>query len=279
MRKKNRKRELKNMDLLRYRKKLEEKCKTYIGKVRARCLCCGKEFEVLASIIRRGQGKYCSYSCAHKARTKKVKRKCEVCGKVFEAPLGLVVRGYAKYCSRSCRNKGRKVSYPIKVCPICGKEFTPAINVQKYCSIKCANKASYEKIKKDKFYYKAVCLGASYTSRKDFLQQIKKMLIEAVNKPCVYCGEIITLENASLDHKEALSRSKLSREEILQKTNLTNLQIICKKCNQLKGNLNDKEYRLLLNFLNKYPSIKEKIFQRFKLGIALFTKHPRKQRN
>jgi hypothetical protein len=94
------------------------------------------------------------------------------------------------------------------------------------------------------------------------------------------CNEIIDLENASLDHKIPRTGSKVTKrnkgrqaytyEEIRKLDDASNLQIICRKCNNYKGEFNSEEYNILLNFLNINTTIKEKLFKRFRTGMLFF---------
>lgn len=65
---------------------------------------------------------------------------CPICGNEFT--------GRAKYCSHECKLKARRSRYAtkaekakvVKVCPICGTEFK-GTSKDKYCSDECANTA------------------------------------------------------------------------------------------------------------------------------------------
>ena len=66
--------------------------------------------------------------------------KCVICGKEFEA-----VRSTKKYCSNECMNaarrkrNGQKDVIKEKVCPICGKSFSPKTSManQRTCCYDC----------------------------------------------------------------------------------------------------------------------------------------------
>ena len=73
------------------------------------CLYCHNPFELEGKLYRKGQGKYCSYNCYHKA-SRKVKlkkyfeRNCDYCGKFY--------KGRGKYfCSYQCTRKGRLIHW------------------------------------------------------------------------------------------------------------------------------------------------------------------------
>jgi hypothetical protein len=66
------------------------------------CQKCGKEFEIIPSEIKRGNGKYCSIKC----RDNKVKRICQNCGKEFEIIPSRIKGNIGKFCSHSCSASG-----------------------------------------------------------------------------------------------------------------------------------------------------------------------------
>ena len=72
------------------------------------CRTCGKEFLVKPSIIKMGEGKYCSQKCSWLSKIKRVKRICENCGKEFETTPSEIRRRGGKYCSRQCYFQGKK---------------------------------------------------------------------------------------------------------------------------------------------------------------------------
>lgn len=115
------------------------------SKIKRFCEECGKEFEVFPIQIKRGNGRFCSYSCSDKAhkgkgshswKGGKVKRICESCGKAFLGWPSQVKYGYAKYCSQSCAAKVRRHNAkPQKTRPelifedICKRQKLPFIFV------------------------------------------------------------------------------------------------------------------------------------------------------
>lgn len=75
---------------------------------------------------------------------------CPICGNEFT--------GRAKYCSHDCKLKARRLRYAtkaekakvVKVCPICGTEFK-GTSKDKYCSDECAKSANLRKTKSNRF--------------------------------------------------------------------------------------------------------------------------------
>jgi len=102
---------------------------------------------------------------------------------------------------------------------------------------------------------------------------IAKLITEA--KSCPYCGIELNLKNVSLDHKTPFHSSAARRDlETHYKLDMPeNLQITCRKCNKVKGNLNDKQFRSLLKFLSKDPQMKQSILKRLSQSNIIWRKH------
>lgn len=152
------------------------------------------------------------------------------------------------------------------ICGGCGKKQEGDVN-KRFCDYNC----KYLTLKKTPFKYKARTLTSTITLQKRG-EIVEKMLREAVGKPCDYCKEEITLENASLDHKTPLNkrRTKMTAEEKRAIDVPENLHIVCKSCNQRKGNMNDAQYKKLLAFLDENPELKSLVFQRFAQGTIMW---------
>ncbi len=85
----------------------------------------------------------------------------------------------------------------------------------------------------------------------------ERMLIETIGTNCYWCGKKLTVENISIDHKKPLNRVigiKLNKDVYLN--NRRNLRAICLKCNYLKSNIPEKQFKILMDFLNKNPRLK-----------------------
>jgi len=63
---------------------------------------CGKEFKVDNYMLKKGNGKYCSYKCSDLSRRKRIERICPVCGRKYWAYPSRLKVGKGKYCSREC---------------------------------------------------------------------------------------------------------------------------------------------------------------------------------
>lgn len=83
------------------------------------CAWCGNEFEASNKELNRGNGRFCSLSCAafhnNSLRTKNLTTMtCQVCGQTYSVKASSVRN--SKYCSRSCLNasKVRDGSYKAR---------------------------------------------------------------------------------------------------------------------------------------------------------------------
>lgn len=171
------------------------------------CEICGKEF-----VARDSRQKYCSEECAKKAyNIRKAQRRrrasdgskrigvCKVCGKKFEQ----VKMGSRLYCSKRCANyiyaeraraayktkrqgnvrkyKRRKFIVPIivpKTCKLCGKEFVPHVNNQRYCSPECRKEVNRRRFR------------AEYRRQREIKPfKIKRQLPLPEVSVCRCCGE------------------------------------------------------------------------------------------
>lgn len=85
---------------------------------------------------------------------------CPICGTEFS--------GRAKYCSHDCKLKARRSRYAtkaekakvVKVCPICGTEFK-GTSKDKYCSNGCAELANLRKTKSNRFERNSISMDTA----------------------------------------------------------------------------------------------------------------------
>ena len=141
---------------------------------------------------------------------------CPECGRGFEPNPS---RPKQKYCSRECakraseRARGRRISAAKlaarsgRVCPGCGKTFTPKNNSGVYCSPQCRSKAHTEQLKAEraagrgtrqcpvcgktfapKQSHGVYCSRACY--RKAHCHKVK-----IVARKCEFCGKVFTPKN------------------------------------------------------------------------------------
>lgn len=198
------------------------------------------------------------------------------------------VKGYKQTGKHQEKAKrARRVINGFVKCVCCGEKFGLYVKKQKTCGKKeCKqyyDKLKYEELKKtDPITSKASILFSTVRLGRGKREKSLKILNMALGCGCKYCGEIITLENASVDHKTPrLGRKVYNRKkkkmiftyaEIKELDKEENLHIICRDCNQRKSTFTHGEYVRLLDFLNQNTDIKEKVFYRFNLGRLFFGK-------
>lgn len=86
--------------------------------IKRTCPECGKRFYIKPSVVKRGQGVFCSKLCGGMAYSKKfsgdkspnfkgaiIDRVCPICGEIFHVYASGIKRGQGKFCSISCRSK------------------------------------------------------------------------------------------------------------------------------------------------------------------------------
>jgi 5-methylcytosine-specific restriction endonuclease McrA len=84
-------------------------------------------------------------------------------------------------------------------------------------------------------------------------------------EPCHYCGEILTVENISLEHKTPLKRGGTNHPG--------NLECITKICNRRKGEFTEKEYNELLSWTAQFPEMRAILLRRLsQAGFMFFRK-------
>lgn len=91
----------------------------------------------------------------------KIEKICQTCKKPFYADSKEVNRGNGKYCTQSCASKAPKSLKYKQICKHCGQSFNSASKNAKYCSNSCKQKNYREKqkslnleAKSIKYYYK-----------------------------------------------------------------------------------------------------------------------------
>lgn len=205
--------------------------------------------------------KYCSMECSGLDHRNRQSTKCLSCGKEFEFRTSQLnkYKGAGKFCSKDCSKNGT-----TKVCVICGKEISSYNDIGKYCEEhKGKHYLNFEGIEK-----RAFTLGGNLRIGKGKKETLIRMLTEAVDTPCRYCKTVISIKNASIDHKQPFSSSGLDRRKVKtlgERRHIDrpeNLEIICKNCNTLKGDMSDIEYSTLLDFLHANPTIEKKLMKR-----------------
>ena len=75
------------------------------------------------------------------------------------------------------------------------------------------------------------------------LTELRKLLYESYGRKCIYCTESLVVSNMACDHIIPLSMGGGSI--------ISNLHIVCGRCNTRKGPLTDEDYRKLLKSLAK----------------------------
>ena len=179
-----------------------------------------------------------------------------------------------KSISARIKNSGKGI------CMSCGEEF-PKYNTntltcgKEECKLK-RQKIRYDKLKEDNpMKSMAFRMFSSIRLGKGKLVIAEKVLREAIGKPCPYCKLEITKTNASVDHKIPRTGSKVfnrqartmlySYKQIAELDKEENLHIVCKDCNQLKGDMTDNQFSRFIIWIKGNPDIE--IIMRKRLGF------------
>lgn len=79
---------------------------------------------------------------------------------------------------------------------------------------------------------------------------------------CRYCKGIFSLEGISVDHAQPLSRGGSA--------GLNNLDYPCKRCNDIKGGMNNVEFLKFIEFLEKeIPLARQDVLSRLQKAVSL----------
>lgn len=179
----------------------------------------------------------------------------------------------------------RRRKHTDAICEMCKQPFEAYDTKNIICSKKCrrARNIYLYHNKGDIIEWKVKRLFSTVRLGKDKAKIAYKILADALGSNCKYCGTLITLENASLDHKVPRTGSKVfdrqkkkqiyTDAEIRELDRADNLHIICRPCNQMKGDMTHEQYVSLNRFLEKDPELKQKIHKRLKITVAFFGRH------
>jgi 5-methylcytosine-specific restriction endonuclease McrA len=92
-------------------------------------------------------------------------------------------------------------------------------------------------------------------ARKDFAmldygpEEICVLLEAAHLQPCPYCGALLTEQTWEIDHVVPVSRGGATAHR------LTNLQVICRRCNLAKSDLTREEFASLMHLVSQWPPV------------------------
>ena len=199
--------------------------------------------------------------------TTQIEKTCQRCGSVFmykpsqsnHYPSG------GTFCSVECSHSH------TYICKGCGKTRNDGyVKHQAYCDKTCQYAArAHEPITK-----KAFTMSSFITfGGKGKTEYFNAFLREKLNTPCRYCKQLLTLENVSLDHIEPFVTTS-SRKNLAIKRQMDrkeNLQIICRSCNQKKGNLDHDNFVKLLAFLDSNPAISAYVTKKLAQSNIMWT--------
>ena len=77
------------------------------------------------------------------------------------------------------------------------------------------------------------------------LPEIRRLLLRAYGNKCKYCGDVLDVRNMVCDHMVPLSCGGPST--------VSNVEMICRRCNTRKGPLTSEQYHEIVNWLNLQP--------------------------
>lgn len=91
------------------------------------------------------------------------------------------------------------------------------------------------------------------------LDQFRAWVRKTLGSQCDYCHQVLTAANFSVDHHEPIRRGGTFLAE--------NLNLVCMRCNKLKGILTALEYQSLLDLIKTWPAeVKKNLLTRLYSG-------------
>lgn len=102
------------------------------------CLICKTPFYCVQSVLRKGNGRYCSKVCKGIAQNRPPNAICLICKIPFFCANKRLKTG--KYCSWPCYVISKNKPKPVIICQGCGKSFSAKQHknlIRKFCSRKC----------------------------------------------------------------------------------------------------------------------------------------------
>lgn len=153
-----------------------------------------------------------------------------------------------------------RTGHPL-ICIVCKASFTGTI-LSRYCSYKCRYKHNYVDL--DPILKRAIGLSSCIKFGRGKKVFFETLVRKCVNTPCRYCSSTMSLEDLSLDHIVPFGTSANRKDKDLQRelNRPSNLQLICRRCNRLKGNLSHDSFVTLLLFLDQHPEIKSYVISK-----------------
>lgn len=111
--------------------------------------------------------------------------------------------------------------------------------------------------------YRARALRLAYKKLGHQLSVEQILAMMEANKVCRYCGKEIKPLDYSIDHRIPKANGGTN--------DISNLDLICIKCNKVKGNLTGEEFTKLMAFLKDYPNIYEDLYKRLRMAGMVYS--------
>jgi len=123
--------------------------------------------------------------------------------------------------------------------------------------------------KENPFLYRAKALrqafkklGHSFT-----LEEVINIMNQA--SICEYCHKLIEPLDYSIDHKTPLNKGGTN--------DIGNLHLTCIKCNKVKGDLTDEQFKDLMGYLADKPEVYDNLYKRLRMANFKFMYVKRKK--
>ena len=110
--------------------------------------------------------------------------------------------------------------------------------------------------------YRAKALRLAFRKLGHNLSVDEILTTMSLNYICPYCDKPVEPLSWSIDHLTPKNRGGSN--------SLDNLHLVCIKCNKVKGDLTDEEFKQLMAFLKDKPVIYENLYKRLRMAGMVF---------
>ena len=152
--------------------------------------------------------------------------KCSGCGKLFVTKIS-----YKKYCSDDCERESQLVRPIKRICAVCGKPYRVrrGRNFDKTCSVKC-RKILIADVQRNARHRRRIRKLDAFVEHVSIIKLYKRD-----RHRCQLCGRKLNLKR-QVPHPLAATVDHIIPLSVGGEHSYRNTQLVCFKCNSLKGN-------------------------------------------
>jgi len=123
--------------------------------------------------------------------------------------------------------------------------------------------------KENPFLYRAKALRQAFKKLGHSFTLEEVINIMNLASICEYCHKLIEPLDYSIDHKTPLNKGGTN--------DIGNLHLTCIKCNKVKGDLTDEQFKDLMGYLADKPEVYDNLYKRLRMANFKFMYVKRKK--